>query len=62
MASSVMADFSDHTYVKKILQLNIKRRQPVLIDFMIYLHNLGDREPEKRKRPMSLVGFSKYLW
>ena len=38
---------------KKItLQLNIKRSQPVHMDFMIYLHNLGDREPEKPKRPM----------
>ena len=53
MASPRMAGFCDDTYVKKIiLQLNIKRNQPVHMDFMIYLHNLGDRESEKLKRPM----------
>ena len=46
-----MADFGDHTYVKIIiLQLNIKRSQPFHVDFMISLHNLGDRESEKPKR------------
>ena len=53
MASLIMVDFGDHTYVKKIyLQLSIKKGQPVHMDFMIYLHNLGDRESEKTKRPM----------
>ena len=46
----MLADFGDHTYVKKIiLQLNIKRSQSVHMDFMI-----GDRESEKPKRPMLL--------
>ena len=53
MAPPMMADFGDHTYIKKnILQLNTKRSQSVHIDFMIYLHNLGDKESEKPKRPM----------
>ena len=48
MASSIMADFGDHKYIKKItLHLNINRRQPVYMDVMIYLHNLGDGESEK---------------
>ena len=48
MASSIMADFGDHKYIKKItLHLNINRRQPVHMDVMIYLHNLGDGESEK---------------
>ena len=53
MASPIMTDFGDHTYIKKfILELNIKRKQPAHMDFKIYLHNLGDRESEKPKRPM----------
>ena len=46
MASPTMiADFGDHSYVKKnILQLNIRRSESVHMDFMIYLHNLGDKE------------------
>ena len=53
MASPMMVDFGDHTYVKKIiLQLNIKRSQSVHMDFVIYLYNLGDRDLEKPKRPM----------
>ena len=53
MASPMMVDFGDHTYVKKIiLQLNIKRSQSVHMDFVICLYNLGDRESEKPKRPM----------
>ena len=28
------------------------RGQIVLMDFIIYLQNLGDREPEKPKRPI----------
>ena len=56
-----MADLSGHTCIKKIfLQLNIKRSQPVHMDFMIYLHPLGDRESEKPERDLcALVAFSK---
>ena len=54
MASLMMADYGEHIYIKKvILQLNITKSQSVHIDFMIYLHNLGDKESEKPKRPMS---------
>ena len=53
MASPMIVDFGDHTFVKKIiLLLNIKRSQSVHMDFMIYLYNLGDRESEKPKRPV----------
>ena len=53
MASPMMVDFGDHTYVKKIiLQLNIKRSQSVHMDFVICLNNLGDTGSEKSKRPM----------
>ena len=54
MASRMMSDFGGHDYIKKIiLQLNIKISQSVYMDFMIYLYNLGDREPKKTpKRPM----------
>ena len=53
MASPIMLDFGDHAYIKKnILKLNIKRSQPVHLDFMIYFHNLGDRKLEKPKRSM----------
>ena len=49
----MMADFGDHTYIKKfILQLNIKRSQSAHMDFFICLYNLGDRESEKPKRLM----------
>ena len=49
MASPMMVNFFDHTYVKKfILQLHIKRS----MDFVICLYNLGDRETEKLKEPM----------
>ena len=52
MASPKIADFGDHTFVKKIiLPLNIKRSQSVHMDSMICLYNLGDRESEKQ-RPM----------
>ena len=45
MASPMMADFGDHTYVKKIiLQLNIKKSPSVHMDFMICLYNLGDSQ------------------
>ena len=51
MASPMMADFGGHDYIKKnILQFNIKRGQSVYMDFMIYLYNLGDREPKKPKK------------
>ena len=41
------------TYISnKFILLNIKRSQSVHMDFMIYLHNLGDKESEKPKRPM----------
>ena len=54
MASPMMADYGEHIYIKKvILQLNIKKSQSVHINFMIYLHNLGDKESEKLKRPLS---------
>ena len=41
-----------HTSKQLILQLNIKTSQPVQMDFMMYLHHLGDIEPEKPKIPM----------
>ena len=45
MASIMMVNFFDHTYVKKIiLQLNIKRSQSVHMGVVIYLYNLGDIE------------------
>ena len=48
----MMVDFGDHTYFKKKnLQVNIKSSQSVHMDFMIYLHNLSDKELEKQKRP-----------
>ena len=42
MASPIMADFVDHTYIKKkiFFQLNIKRSQPFHMDFMICLHEV----------------------
>ena len=46
-----------HTSKKLILQLNIKSTQPVHMDFMIYLHNLGDRMSEKPKRPVCTSRF-----
>ena len=53
MASPMMADFGDHTYVKKIiLQLIIKRSLSVHMDFVICLYNLDDTESEKPKRPV----------
>ena len=49
----MMVDFGDQTYFKKnILQLNIRRSQPVHMDFVICLYNLGDRQSEKPERPM----------
>ena len=58
MASPIIADFGDHKNVKKnIVQLNSKRNQPVHMDFMIYWHNLGDRESEKPKIPMCTSWF-----
>ena len=61
MVYLIMADLNGHTCIKKIfLQLNIKRSQPVHMDFMIYLHHLGDRESERPERDLcALVAFSK---
>ena len=55
MSSPIMADFDNDTYAnKKFLQVNIKRSQSVHMDFMIYLHNLGDKESEKQKNTYML--------
>ena len=49
-----MADFGDHVYFKKkILQLRVKRSEPVHMDFMIYLNNLGNKDSENPKKPMN---------
>ena len=54
MASPMMAEYGEHIFIKKvILQLNIKKSQSLHIDFIIYLHNLGNNESEKPERPMS---------
>ena len=60
MASPIVADFEDHTYVNIFLQLNIKRSQPVHMNFMVYLHNVGDRESEKPKRAMCTACLNNY--
>ena len=52
MTSPIMADLQTHNCQKIFLQVNVKRGQIVLMDFIIYLQNLGDREPEKPKRPI----------
>ena len=54
MAPPIMADFGDHVYFKKkILQLSVKRSEPVHMDFMIYLNNLGNKDSENPKKPMN---------
>ena len=53
MASPMIEDFCDHTYVKEIyFATNIKGNQSAHMDFMICLHNLGDKESQKPNRPM----------
>ena len=54
MAPPIMPDFGDHVYFKKkILQLSVKRSEPVHMDFMIYLNNLGNKDSENPKKPMN---------